>query len=330
MSRTVHQSRYIEARQILRFGRLREQLAAAAKGGKSYIASYTDGPRAYHGRYPGFGRDRSMRRLATREAVEAAIALLADRQQRVAARQHREAALVMGLATMRAELKQRREERAERTRQAVEAAIRPHYDACRYDQATAGEHTFKVWLGEIAATWSESSKGDTYSRRCTWRRTDSAHRLTVPARWRERVERRGLATLGSRLVLDARRVRGQDAVYEMVWVEQGRGFSLDVERGRVLVAHEYAESGGDDMLQIDGVPRVVAYSDEGVVIRSRDGRIVQVVVRDATTGKRHQITVPPKYGRDLAKGKVEADRVHAAIAWTFGLRPDQYRPELVA
>lgn len=96
--------------------------------------------------------------------------------------------------------------------------------------------------------------------------------------------------------------------------------------------------GGDDRLTILH-PVVAARSAEGVLVRDTIGQprprsraVVQVLVRDATTGQRHAITVPPRFGRLLpdASPEQQAAMVHAAIAWTFRLRPEAYRPAVSA
>ena len=59
-------------------------------------------------------------------------------------------------------------------------------------------------------------------------------------------------------------------------------------------------------------------------------KVVQVVVRDATTGQRHHITVPPKFATPASKTfqrlGSEVARIHAAVAWTFALTPAKYAP----
>jgi hypothetical protein len=88
-----------------------------------------------------------------------------------------------------------------------------------------------------------------------------------------------------------------------------------------------------------------------------------LIVRDSTTGERHTIRVPPRFGRTSAtlrgmgwrdddilgspregealhsiqdyRGGVPEDvathaRIHAAVAWTFGKRPAEYRPDVEA
>lgn len=96
--------------------------------------------------------------------------------------------------------------------------------------------------------------------------------------------------------------------------------------------------GEDDRLAIRSVPdrHLVAASPEGLLIGNHATRpkVVQVVVRDATTGQRHHITVPPKFATPASKTYQKlgssAARVHAAIAWTFDLAPAAYAPNIEA
>lgn len=62
---------------------------------------------------------------------------------------------------------------------------------------------------------------------------------------------------------------------------------------------------------------------------------VFLVVRDATTGERHVLRIPPRFGRytsatyrryERPGGYDAAGLIHEATAWTFGLKPADYRP----
>jgi hypothetical protein len=101
-----------------------------------------------------------------------------------------------------------------------------------------------------------------------------------------------------------------------------------------LAAHRAAQP-TDTARTISGAV-LLAASPEGLLIGDRRERptTVQLVVTDSTTGHRHQITVPPKFGRPESKtwqrlGN-DAARVHAALAWTFALEPAQYAPQVTA
>lgn len=87
------------------------------------------------------------------------------------------------------------------------------------------------------------------------------------------------------------------------------------------------EQGDDDAVQIR-TPYRICKSLLGTIIADHPTRpdIVQVVVRDATTGQRHHLTVPPRFGRAVRKPETAHSRCQAAIAWTFGIPASQYKP----
>jgi hypothetical protein len=52
-----------------------------------------------------------------------------------------------------------------------------------------------------------------------------------------------------------------------------------------------------------------------------------VVVSCPSTGHRHELSIPPEeFGTNDGKFKDDAEWVHAAIAWTFGMTPEEYQP----
>ena len=95
------------------------------------------------------------------------------------------------------------------------------------------------------------------------------------------------------------------------------------------VVARYGESGDDDRSQVSS-GRVVCAGMTGAVVRTEERRPrlweVQVVVTDPAKGTRCHLGVPPQFGIPLREGETAEERVHAAVAWTFGLRPAQYRP----
>jgi hypothetical protein len=74
----------------------------------------------------------------------------------------------------------------------------------------------------------------------------------------------------------------------------------------------------------------------GVILSDLSSRtqLIQVVVRDPSTGFRHHISVPPRFGNPRTKTfrelRTPEARIHAAVAWTFGMKPDEYEPALEA
>jgi hypothetical protein len=102
---------------------------------------------------------------------------------------------------------------------------------------------------------------------------------------------------------------------------------------RLLAA--FGPPGVDDRLSLRD-PHLSACSPGGILLADdpRKPTVVQVIVRDPSTGLRHAITVPPRYAKPESKtyqqlGSDEA-RVRAAVAWTFRLTPDTYSPNIEA
>lgn len=71
-----------------------------------------------------------------------------------------------------------------------------------------------------------------------WGANIDHHRIHVPADWRVRVARRGLAMLGGLMTLDALAIEGPAGVelYAAVWARQGRGFDVQTDRGFIAVS----------------------------------------------------------------------------------------------
>lgn len=88
---------------------------------------------------------------------------------------------------------------------------------------------------------------------------------------------------------------------------------------------------GDDDRFLLRYFEISALSPAGVLVCDNKFRptVAQVVVTCPSTGFRHCIGVPPKFVNPKTKCyqsfKSEAARVHAAIAWTFGLTPEEYQ-----
>jgi hypothetical protein len=107
------------------------------------------------------------------------------------------------------------------------------------------------------------------------------------------------------------------------------------EELRSAMDRDFGPQGDDDRIMARDY-QVVAWAKNGAVIAQpldpRGGindrrRIVQVVVRDPANGHRHHLTVPSHFATPLRPGESAARRVHAAVAWTFSMTPDEYRPE---
>lgn len=66
-----------------------------------------------------------------------------------------------------------------------------------------------------------------------WGANVDLHQIRVPADWRMRVERKGLALLGGLMTLDALQIEAPTGIelYAAVWAGQGRGYAVNTDRG---------------------------------------------------------------------------------------------------
>jgi len=109
------------------------------------------------------------------------------------------------------------------------------------------------------------------------------------------------------------------------------------ERIRRILEH-VGPPGEDDRVNLSlARARIRAHVPGLGVILSDDRartQLAQVVVRDPSTGHRHHLSVPPRFGNPRTKTfrglRTAEARIHAAVAWTFGMRPEEYEPALEA
>lgn len=71
-----------------------------------------------------------------------------------------------------------------------------------------------------------------------WGANVDLHKIRVPADWRIRVERKGLAVLGGLMTLDALPMEAPAGIelYAAAWARQGRGYAVKTDRGFIAVA----------------------------------------------------------------------------------------------
>jgi hypothetical protein len=71
-----------------------------------------------------------------------------------------------------------------------------------------------------------------------WGANIDLHQIRVPADWRIRVARKGLALLGGLMTLDALPMEAPDGIelYAAVWASQARGYAVKTDRGFIAVA----------------------------------------------------------------------------------------------
>ena len=88
---------------------------------------------------------------------------------------------------------------------------------------------YLVTIGQNWNTYRGDFKG--------WSAKEDHHVITVPRDWRLRVARKGLATLGAMMTLDAHPLisDGDVQLYAATWARQGRGFEVKVDRGYIAM-----------------------------------------------------------------------------------------------
>jgi hypothetical protein len=128
----------------------------------------------------------------------------------------------------------------------------------------AGGHTMRVAFALDASVVNYvvtmDQNRDTYAGAYKgWTANEDHHCITVPQDWRLRVERKGLASLGGMMTLDAHPLMpdGDVQVYAATWARQGRGFEVQVDRGYIAMLgreHFHAETA---QAAIKGVRRKV-------------------------------------------------------------------------
>jgi hypothetical protein len=112
--------------------------------------------------------------------------------------------------------------------------------------ASAGDHTFNLKLVNTPAEATASGyseRGEQYSRRCTYRKTNSVHSFAIPKNWLGTVYENGLAVLDDMVTLSAQLVSeatgDEIEVYAAKWVRQSTGFSLSTGSGWIATNGEH-------------------------------------------------------------------------------------------
>lgn len=105
--------------------------------------------------------------------------------------------------------------------------------------SSANQVRYSVHIDYNRDTYAGAYKG--------WRATEDHHRICVPADWRMRVERRGLAIVDGMMTLDAHELEpsGDTQIFAATWVRQGKGYSVVVDRGFIArqgTVHYHAAS----------------------------------------------------------------------------------------
>lgn len=111
----------------------------------------------------------------------------------------------------------------------------------------AGGHTIRVAFAldasKVNYVVTIDQNRDTYAGAYKgWSANEDHHIITVPQDWRQRVERKGLASLAGMMTLDAHPLMpdGDVLVYAATWARQGRGYDVKVDRGYIaMLANEH-------------------------------------------------------------------------------------------
>lgn len=116
----------------------------------------------------------------------------------------------------------------------------------------AAQVGYRVEMGSNRDTYGGAYKG--------WQAAEDHHHICAPADWRVRVQRRGLATVGGMLTLDLQPLvpHGDIELFQAVWVAQGRGYAVNVQRGVIARLRGEAFHGADASDAIRGVTRKAA------------------------------------------------------------------------
>jgi RNA:NAD 2'-phosphotransferase (TPT1/KptA family) len=124
---------------------------------------------------------------------------------------------------------------------------------------------YMVTMGSNRNTYGGSFKG--------WQASEDHHRITVPVDWRTRVLKRGLAAIGGMLTLTAQRLvsHGDIELYQATWVEQGRGYQVNVRHGTIAMLDDESFHAEDPQKAINGVLRKVEQARGSAQPTKRNG-----------------------------------------------------------
>lgn len=165
------------------------------------------------------------------------------------------------------------------------AAVRAAY-AHSYRKATHGQIVVHLTTdpADVGSRQDERQEWGAYGRACKYpMRVQDTH-LTVPADWRVRIARRGLAVVDGMMTLDAAPLDGAPAgieLYIATWLVQGRGTSTVVQRGAIArdaAGHSY--HGADPQRALAGLQRKIKGAQWEAVVRHADLAVLVAQVPD--------------------------------------------------
>jgi|GEM_PF-3833827 len=124
---------------------------------------------------------------------------------------------------------------------------------------------YMVTMGSNRNTYGGSFKG--------WQASEDHHKITVPVDWRTRVLKRGLATVGGMLTLNAQQLvsHGDIELFQATWVEQGRGYQVNVRQGTIALLGDESFHAKDPQTAITGVLRKVERAQGSAQPAKRNG-----------------------------------------------------------
>lgn len=150
----------------------------------------------------------------------------------------------------------------------VAAAYRRIYRAAAHGELAVDLTRDPAAVGIKQAERHEwARKGARYSTRYQ----DTA--ITVPADWRVRVARRGLAAVDGMMTLDAAPIEGAPAGIELhaaIWLVQGRGTSVTAQRGVIARTAGLSYHGTDASQALAGLKRKQRAAEWDATLRAAD------------------------------------------------------------
>lgn len=129
---------------------------------------------------------------------------------------------------------------------------------------------------------AERHEWDTKGARYSTRYQDTT--ITVPADWRVRVARRGLADVDGMMTIDAAPLEGAPAGIELhaaVWLVQGRGTSVTAQRGVIARTAGLSYHGTDAAQALAGLKRKQRAAEWDATLRTAD---LAALIEKAGTG----------------------------------------------
>ncbi len=136
----------------------------------------------------------------------------------------------------------------------------------------AGGYTMTVKLttepGEVGYEVVMEANRDTYRGRFKGQLArEDHHNITVPFDWRTRVLKRGLAKAGGLLPLTAQQLvsHGDIELFQATWVEQGRGFQVNVRQGVIARHGSECFHAEDARKAIAGLVRKIACANDRIL-----------------------------------------------------------------